>query len=292
MLAAAASILGFVSILVRASDLGPQAISFWRLCLSLPFMAAWFVFDLRQRHRRGARFTLKPPGWKALGLAGALFAADLAFWHAGIKLTTVANATLLANLTPILVAIAAWVLFGEKITRGFVFAGSLAIIGAVCLASANVQFAPERLTGDILSALTSVWYAAYLLAVRAARRAGAATVQVMFWATVVGTPLALMITVGFNEPLMPPTLADWWPLLTLAVVIHVGGQGGIAYGLGHTPAALATLIILIQPIVSTAAGWLLFGEALTPVQWLGAALVLLGIYAAQRFRLQSASAGG
>jgi len=207
VLAGAACILGFASILVKASSLGPQAIAFWRLALGLPVMLAWLVYDQLQRRKRGEPFELKPPGWKALGLAGVCFAGDLAFWHAGIKITTAANATLLANLTPILVAICAWVLFGERITRGFVLAGALALTGAVCLAWSNLQFAPERLPGDILSALVAVWYTGYLLAVRAARRAGAATVQVMFWSSFVGAPIALLVTLGFNEPLMPQTLA-------------------------------------------------------------------------------------
>ncbi|MFW6300347.1 MAG: EamA family transporter, partial [Oceanicaulis sp.] len=44
------------------------------------------------------------------------------------------------------------------------------------------------------------------------------------------------------------------------------------------------LIILVQPVVAAAAGWVLLGEALAPIQWAGAGLVLLGVYAAQRAR--------
>ena len=101
----------------------------------------------------------------------------------------------------------------------------------------------------------------------------------------------MLITLGFDEPLLPDTLAGWTPLLGLALIVHVGGQGGVAFGLGHTPAALATLIILIQPIVSAAAGWVLFGEAFTALQWLGAALVLAGVYTAQTSRLTPSTPG-
>ena len=294
VLAVSAAVLGFASILVKASDLGPQAIAFWRLSLGLPLMALALGHGLMKQRRAGHAFKLRPPGWKALGLAGVFFAGDLAFWHAGIKITTAANATLLANLTPILVAVAAWFLFKERPTRGMALAGALAILGAVCLAAGNVRFAPERVSGDILSALTAltaVWYTGYLLSVRAARRAGAATVEVMFWSAFVGAPIALLIALGFNEPLLPTDLSGWWPLLALALIVHVGGQGGVAYGLGHTPAALATLIILIQPVVSAFVGWLWFGEAFTPLQWAGAAFVLIGVYAAQRSGVQVSTPG-
>ncbi len=282
----AACMLGFAPILVKASDMGPQAIGFWRMTLSLPLLGLWLLVEMRSAKKREAQGPdgPKPLAWKPILLAGVLFAGDLAFWHTGIKITTAANATLLANLTPIIVAVAAFFMFGERITRPFLIAGALALLGAVLLSVANFQFAPERITGDIFSALTSVWYAAYLLAVRAARRAGAATIQVMFWSTLVASPILLLVTVGFGEQLVPATLAGWVPLLLLGLVVHVGGQGGIAFGLGRTPAALATLVILIQPVVAAAAGWVLFNEALVPIQWLGAALVLAGVYAAQRFR--------
>ncbi len=288
----AACVLGFAPILVKASELGPQAIGFWRLTFALPLLAVWLWFEMRRARREEAArdSAAKPVAWTPILLAGLFFAGDLAFWHVGIKITTAANATLLANLTPIIVAVAAFFLFGERITRPFLAAGALALLGAVLLSAANVQFAPERLTGDIFSVLTSFWYASYLLAVRAARRAGAATVQVMFWSTAAAAPILLLVTLAVGEPLTPESLGGWAPLIALGVIVHVGGQGGIAFGLGRTPAALATLIILIQPVVAAAAGWVLFGEALVAIQWLGAALVLAGVYAAQRFRPPSSTA--
>ncbi len=288
----AACLLGFAPILVKTSELGPQAIAFWRLTLSLPVLAVWLWFEKRRARRREQDTGLaKPLSWKPIVLAGLFFAGDLAFWHTGIKITTAANATLLANLTPIIVAVAAFFLFGERITRTFLAAGALALAGAVLLSAANVQFAPERLPGDILSLLTSFWYASYLLAVRAARRAGAATVEVMFWSTATAAPILLLVTLAFGETVLPPTALGWLPLLALGIIVHAFGQGGIAFGLGRTPAALATLIILIQPVVAACAGWVLFNEALVPIQWLGAALVLAGVYAAQRVRAPVSTAG-
>ena len=288
----AACLLGFAPIFVKASELGPMAIGFWRLTLSLPILAVWLWFEMRQAKRREAEHgAVKPLSWKPIALAGLFFAGDLAFWHTGIKITTAANATLLANLTPIIVAVAAFFLFGEAITRRFLAAGALALTGAVLLSAGNVQFAPERLTGDVFSALTALWYAAYLLAVRAARRAGAATVQVMFWSTLTAAPILLLVTLAFSEPVFPATALGWAPLVALGVIVHAGGQGGIAFGLGRTPAALATLIILIQPVVAACAGWILFGEALVALQWLGAGLVLAGVYMAQRLRAPTATPG-
>lgn len=280
----AAGLLGFAPILVKVSELGPQAIAFWRLAFALPVLGAWLWIEKARARRRAPEAQLKPPGFKMLVLAGLFFAGDLAFFHAGIKITTAANATLLANLTPIPVTIAAVFLFGEKVGPRFIAAGVLALCGAALLSIANVRFAPERLPGDVLSALTACWYACYFLAVRAARWAGAATVQVMFWSTLIAAPISMAVALISGETLIPASWSGWLPLIALGVVAHCAGQSGVAFGLGRTPASLASVVILIQPVVAAAVGWWLLSEALAPIQWAGAALVLLGVYAAQRVR--------
>jgi drug/metabolite transporter (DMT)-like permease len=85
-----------------------------------------------------------------------------------------------------------------------------------------------------------------------------------------------------GEAIWPQTLAAWGPLLLLGLGVHIAGQGGLAFGFGRVPAGPASIIILIQPLVSAIAGWVMFGEALVPLQWLGAALVLAGAWLTRR----------
>jgi drug/metabolite transporter (DMT)-like permease len=270
-----ASLLGLAPILVKLSDLGPQAIAFWRLALAVPVLALWLAME-----RRGASGPPGRPDRGLLILAGLFFAGDLAFWHAGIKITTAANAAFLPNLTLVLVPLFAWILFRESVGPRFILAAGIALCGALLLSGANLVIAPERIAGDALSAITAVWYAAYILAIRAARR-GASTARVMLWSTAVAAPVALAVTLGFGEAVFPATLAGWLPLIALGCLVHAGGQGGVAFGLGRVPAGLAALIILIQPVIASALGWAVFGEALAPLQWLGAGMVLAAIYIAQ-----------
>jgi len=59
------------------------------------------------------------------------------------------------------------------------------------------------------------------------------------------------------------------------------GQGLIVAGVGATPAALAGLLLLIQPVTGAMIAWPLFGEALTGIPLLaGCALVLIGVWLA------------
>lgn len=271
-----ACVIGFAAILVKASDLGPQATAFWRLTLALPALALWLAL-----HRHGKDTPPGRPDMRLMALAGVFFAMDLAFWHVGINITTAANATLLANLTPILVALFSWLIFREPVTRGFILVCAVMLSGAALLAGGNLTIDPDRLTGDVFSVLTAFWYAAYLLAVRKARD-GASAPRVIFLSTLIAAPISLLITLGFGEPLLPESWQGWIPLVLLGVVVHAGGQGAIIFGLGRIPAPLAALLLLIQPIVAAAAGWILFDEALSAIQFLGAAIILVGLYMAQR----------
>jgi drug/metabolite transporter (DMT)-like permease len=113
---------------------------------------------------------------------------------------------------------------------------------------------------------------------QARRRAGA--VQVMLWSTLTGLPFLLAGALVLREDFAPETWRGWAACVGLGVM-HVAGQGSIAWALGRLPAATASVVVLIQPVVAGALGWLLFAEALGPWQALGGAIALAGIALAQ-----------
>jgi drug/metabolite transporter (DMT)-like permease len=272
MLVTGACVIGLAPIFVRLSAAGPAATGFWRLLFALPLLA---VPSLRQPAGLSgtSRFAV---------FAGAAFALDLACWHYGIANTSVSKATVLANLTPILVTVAMWLFFHQRPAPLFLVAVTLSVAGGAVMAlskGAGVT-GPRPLLGDTLSAVTSLWYALYFLAMSAARRRQGTT-QVMFWSSLTGLPLLLAIAWGLGERIVPATFAGWAACIGLGVV-HVGGQGSIAWALGRLPPSTASVTVLVQPVVTTALGWLLFGELLSPWQAAGAALALTGVVLAQR----------
>jgi drug/metabolite transporter (DMT)-like permease len=272
MLVLGACVIGPAPILVRLSGAGPVATGFWRLLFALPLLAL-----LSLRSRAG----LPLPTRFAL-LAGVAFALDLSFWHYGITYTSVAKASVLANVTPIVVTAAAWLFLHQKPAPLFSVAVAISVAGGAIMAGAKGTgvTGSNPLLGDTLSLLTSGWYALYFFAMSAARRHHGAT-QVMFWSTLTGVPLLLVAAAALGEPLVPRTTLGWLACLGLGVV-HVGGQGSIAWALGRLPPATASVTVLVQPVVTTALGWLLFGELLSAWQAAGAALALGGVVLAQR----------
>jgi drug/metabolite transporter (DMT)-like permease len=265
--------MGASPIFVRLADVGPFASAFWRTFLALPFLWAWTRLAARGK-RREAGFDL------AVLLAGLLFAGDLVFWHASILATTVANAAFLATTAPIWVALGAWLVVREPVGIRVLIGVALCLIGGCALLGQSYGYAPERLRGDLYGVTTAVFFGAYMLTVRRARRRHTAA-RLILLSTAVTTACLFAVALLLEPRLAPPTGSGLAALFALAVVSHVGGQGLLAEALGTLPATFSSLVIFLEAIAAAVFGWLLFGEALGLLQALGGALILAGIWTAR-----------
>lgn len=266
-----ASVIGFSAVLVRLTGTGPASAGFWRLAFALPALAII---------TRRATGPLGRPSPIAM-LAGLLFALDLGFWHYGIKYTSVANATVLSNLTPVVVTAVAWIFLRQRPRALFLLAVAVALAGVWMMAVGRAGGTPvvDAPLGNLLSIATAFWYALYFLAVSRGRKTEGAS-RLMFWSGVVGAPLLLVAALALGERIAPATAAGWAACVALGLV-HTGGQGSIAWGLGRLPTSTASVVVLVQPVVAGVMGWLLFGELLGPVQTAGMAVTLAGVVLSQ-----------
>jgi drug/metabolite transporter (DMT)-like permease len=278
-LLAGATGIGFAPIFVRVSEVGPSATAFYRVLLALPLLWCWARLE-----QRGPDAT-PPPATRCdfllLALAGSLFALDLALWHWAIKLTSVANSTLLANTAVLFVTLGAWVFFGERIHGSFLLALALGFVGVALLAGASLQLSTQHLAGDAVAVAAAMFYGGYQLCVARLRRRFS-TAPVMLWSGLACAPVLLGVAAASGEQLLAATTRGWLVLASLALVSQVAGQSLIAYGFKHLRAAHASLTLLFQPVTAALFAWWLLGESLRWQQWLGGAVVLAAIALASR----------
>lgn len=281
-LVAGAVAIGFAPIFVRLSEVGPSATAFWRIALALPALFAWATWDGQRAGKEVRPAGPQPGSWRGLAVVGAFFAADLAVWHWSIRLTSVANATLEANLAAVFVVAFGWLVLRERVSGRFVLALAVALVGIGILMGKNVRVSAATLRGDALGVLTAVFYAGYLLSVKRARGQGWGTAPIMAASGVVTAGVLLPVSMLSGERLWPNTGHGWAILAGLALLSHVGGQSLIAFALAGLPAAFASLGLLVQPATAALAAWALLGEGLAPGQFAGGALLLAGIFLARR----------
>ena len=271
-----AACIALSPIFVRLSEAGPTATAFWRVALAVPLF--WLLYFFK----RGPATRRYSGKWPLLLAAGFAFAGDLGFWHASVQLTSVANSTLLANLASIFVTLAAWIFLQQKPTRLFLTGLGAALTGVMLLVHASLGFSSTGLVGDALGVLTAMFYAGYILAVKALRDRGETTLHLMAVTSTITALFLFPVALATGETMLPASAFGWWILIGLALISHAAGQGLIAYALAHLRAAFSSVSLLLQPVMAALFAWLLLSEALVPLQILGGLIVLAGIYLARR----------
>jgi drug/metabolite transporter (DMT)-like permease len=259
--------LAFGPHFVRSADVGPSASAFWRMALAIPFL-----FLIAAQARQPLTLPRNRLYW-IMALSGAFFAADLAAWHSGILLTKLANATLFANAASLL-----FPLWGFLVARAWpgrieALAFAVALAGAGLLMGRSAELSHETLIGDLLSLTAGVFYTGYLIVVMRAR-AELGSWTLLAWSTLATAPPLLLIAFGAGEQIMP---LNWTPVILLALVSQLIGQGLMVFVLGKVTPLLFGLALLTQPIVSAAIGWFQYGEALAAADWIGAGLIALAL---------------
>jgi len=260
---AGSTALAFGPWLVRLSQVGPVAAGFWRLAIALPFL---FVIALRTGqpiHWPRHRLALLAAG------AGFFFATDLAAWHVGIGMTKLGNATLFGNVSSF--AFAAWGLWLARRWPTPVqgLALGLAATGAALLMGSSAELSLRHLQGDLLALGAGLLYTGYLIAVQKARGA-LKPLPLLFLSSAFGAAMLLPFSLLLGEQIIP---ANWTYVVLLAIGSQVIGQGLLVYGIAYVPPLIVGLVLLTQPAISGLVGWLVYGETLSPLDWIGAAAI-------------------
>jgi drug/metabolite transporter (DMT)-like permease len=249
--------------MVRLTDVGPVAAGFWRLALAIPLLL------LLSWRSAGGSFRPGTAIGAMLVVGGLFFAADLAAWHVGIKLTKLANATLFGNTASLLFPIYGFIAARMLPQKLQLVALGLAAAGAFLLLGSSYELSPRYLRGDLFAILAGVFYTFYLVAVDRARRT-LKPLPVLSFSTIAGAGPLLLFALALGEKVMP---GDWTPLVLLSLGSQVIGQGLLVYAVGHISPLVVGLGLLTQPVMSAAIGWFVYDERLTAADFVGAVLI-------------------
>ncbi len=298
ILLAGGAMLGSVGVLVRlagAAGVGPFASAFWRMALAAPVLAVWAWLaggahegpvcagvgsGARREPVEGMRVPFPPWSGAALvAFSAAMFAGDLILFHLGLVWSTVANATLESNLAPVVIVLGLWAATRTMPPSALLFGLVAAMAGALLMIGPH--FGVRRsLLGDACGLGSALFYAAYQVGVQRARQRFA-TLPLMALVTV-GAALALAPFAWWEGRFWPRSPLGWLWLAGLAVLAQICGQVVIAYAVKHLSPARASIGLLVQPVTSAVYAWALLGERLSPLQGMGAMLLLGGIYVSRR----------
>jgi len=266
---------GIGPIFNKALSVSTSSIVFYRMLFGLPIMIVMAYMNGGSLNKEVIRKAAVP---------GFIFGMSFISGFAAVKMTSIANATMVGTLQPVLVLFVAPKLFGEKITlRKLVYSIS-AMIGVLVVVMAAASTSGAHLNGDLLAVLNVFIWTTYFVMSKKRRDEGIHSwsflAAVFLCASVVVLPYGAIT----SHDLGAMHVSDWWYVMGMAVGPGVVGHGMMTWAQGHIDVSLASMLGLISPVISSVLAWFVFHQSLTPLQLLGGVIVLASLAALVRMQ--------
>jgi drug/metabolite transporter (DMT)-like permease len=262
------TIWGASSTMVKSIDgIDGPGIAFHRLLIGA---AVLVVVHLA----RGGRITWSLLRVSAFG--GIAFGLDIVLFFSALRETSVANATVIGALQPILLAPIGIRLFGEQLGRRTLVWSAVAVAGTVVVVLGATGLPAWSLRGDLLAVGALLSWTAYFVASKQARQqlgtldyfTGLSVV-----ASVVIAPYALVV----GADLSPAGPSDWVTIVVVTVLSGALGHVLLNWSHEHVPLQVVSLLTLLVPVVATVGAVTFLDERVTGLQWLGMAAVVAAL---------------
>jgi len=264
--------IAFSGIFYVESGVSPSTGVFFRCLYGLPILllvAAGEWRSLGPMTRRAIRLST---------VAGVFFAVDLITFHYAVDLMGAGLATVMGNLQVVIVALAAWALFGEK-PRGEVLLALPVMVFGVVLISGVVgagAYGSDPRLGVAIGLVTAVSYAGYLLVIRRASRDQRPAGPVAI-ATAVTAVAAALVGTALGDLDLQPSMPAHAYLVALGILSQSVGYLVIQVSLPRLPAVITSVLLLVQPVTTVLLAAVLLRQVPSPEQLAGVALVVGGI---------------
>ena len=257
--------------MIKASDEQPFLVASYRLLIAALALSPFFFRDLK--------YSSLVYGWKQLrwsAVPAVALAVHFMSWIVGARMTQVANASLIANLTPVAMPFFVWIFFKERINRQEIWGTLLTLLGLLILTGSNLQVSKTSFTGDVICFGSMLAFACYLAL---GRKNGS---RISLWLymvplyTMAGL-ICLVCALPFVNPIKSYTTANLLYMLGLGLIPTVLGHTILNYSLQHFRGQVVSVTNLFQPLFAGFLGFLIFRESPRPVFYAAAGLIAAGV---------------
>ncbi|MBN7773061.1 DMT family transporter [Clostridium aminobutyricum] len=261
----------FSSIFVRLTEAPPIAIGFYRLTFAWPIFAiitfGWHRAELTGLSRK------KVAG---CALAGIFLAGHFFSWFTGVGHTSVASATVLAMMHPLIILILSVLLWRERTNKKAIFGVVIAFVGGVIVSGGDYSISLSALFGDLMSFLAAFFMALYLITGNKFRTGISAAVYVflVFSFCWVAFGAGMLIT---STPFTGYSFQDIFWIFMMSMVCQIGAHAVFNWCLGYTTALYVATCENLETFIATAMAALLFVEIPTVSQAIGGLIIVAGV---------------
>ncbi len=249
------------------TELGTFAVVFWRMWI----YAVIVILFLKVRGTPLRKESLRI-SWKG----GVSLGADIMLFFSALRLTTVANATVIGSCQPLIMLFIAGRIFGERPRRYDWVLALVAIAGVATVMFGSTGVQGWSLSGDLLSVATVVAWTLYFVfsklssrKIESSQYTGATALICALFAT----PFALASGQLFDMP----SANAWIWLFILSIGPGFASHMLMNWALAHIPVWFGSTLTLAIPVTATVMAWVFLGEDVVALQFVGMGVVLFAL---------------
>ena len=268
------------SILVKLTHSSPSVVSFWRLFISVLILSTWYFS--RSRYYYKSFLSIDPRTYILMFVSGFFLALHFFTWIWSLRLVKVFIGTTIVDLYPLVATILAIIFLREYISMRILAGILLAILGVALIAfssssSENLILTPEVLMGSLVALVGAFAAGVYVVIGRYVRTRipdlGLYVIPVYTSST--ATLFILSLLEGRSILSISGDEVPW--LILMAVGPMIGGHTLLNYILRFVKAAIASLLIILEPVGASIMAWIFLGEEIPLIGVLGMILAVAGV---------------
>jgi len=255
---------GIGPLVLRATTASGVVVGFHRMLLAGPMALV------------AAKVRKTPVTWSTLRLsapAGLLFISSFITSYEALHRTSVANAVLIGSLQPVLVMLVAFPIFGERFRGVDLGWAAVSVAGIVVFVLGSRRSGDANRVGDLLAVINLFLWTGYFVEMKRRRHRVAVA---PFLAGVFLTGAVVVVPYAFitGAPVGSITFADYVRVVIVTVFPGMIGHALMTWAQRHVDVGISALLTLGSNVLTACGAWLVFGQALHPVQFAGGAMVL------------------
>ena len=262
--------LSLGSTLAKSSGSPGAVVAFWRFLIAAALWHAWIA--IRGMRTRSAR-AVDAGAWRAATLPGIVLGVNLACFFSGATRTPIAHAEFISALTPVVLIPVAAVVFKERVQRIAVAGGAVALAGVILILG-QTPSEGTALDGDLLVVGAVAAWVVYLMTAKSARGRLDTAAFMAVMTTAAGVTALAVALVADPGALVGLTATGWAIVAVLAVTAGTISHGLLTWAQARVAVGTISMLQLAQPGLGVLWAAAFLGEAVTPVQVLGMAIVL------------------
>ena len=259
---------GIAPLLFLAPSISINSILFYRVLLWPPLL---YLIA-----RRGGR-KIKKKLFRSVWLPGVLFGVSTIFSFTAIIETSVANATIIGNISTAMVLLAAPRFLNEKISRWQVLLAFTSFAGVVAIVVGAGNTGGSSRFGDFLALINALTWTFYFISSKRRRVDGVNTWQFLYGVSVIQVLVVVPYSLITSDDILQISLRDFGFLIAMTLFSGTIGHSFMLWAQKYVDASVSSLILLLGPVISSIGAWLVYSQNISAIQVIGGAVVLASL---------------